>query len=108
MAYIHRSQMYYRAKCYAQAAADAVEALKLYQSCSAALVVRQPHKRSPDVLMVTHIHRPGTVHAFRSARVDPLAWAWCAGGGCPLFACFHCGPLIPWRSQVRARRGAEG
>ena len=102
MAYIHRSQMYHRAKCYSQAAADAVEAIKLYESCSTAVVVRQqPHKRSPDALVVTHMHRPGTVQAFRRARVDPLAWAWCADASLP--ACSHPGRSPALHPQVCAR-----
>jgi hypothetical protein len=106
MAYIHRSQMYHRAKCYSQAAADAVEAIRLYQSCSTALVVRQqPHKRSSDALMVTHIHRPGTMHAFRRARVDPLAWAWCVGDA--FLSSSHQRHSPGLHSQVRARRGIE-
>ena len=78
LAYIQRSLMYHRAKCYAQAAEDAAEAVKVYQSSAQALVRRQPNGRSPDALMVTHVHRPGTTLPFRRARLDLLAWAWCA------------------------------
>lgn len=76
MALIHRSEMYSRAKCFAQAGVDAVAAIHFFESQQRSVVVAA--RRNPDSLVATHIFQPGTTSPFRRARIDPLAWSWCA------------------------------
>jgi tetratricopeptide (TPR) repeat protein len=78
MAYLHRAAMYVRAKCYAQAGCDAAAAAALFESSSSVAAARLPGQPDPNRLVVTHIHKPGTTEPFLRARLDPLAWAWCA------------------------------
>ena len=76
MAYIHRAAMFFRAKCYRQAAVDARAAVTYFQSSCAMASARTLGRRDPDALTATHIHHPGTTSPFRRARIDPLAWGW--------------------------------
>jgi len=76
MALIHRSEMYSRAKCFAQAGVDAVAAIHFFESQQRSVVIAA--RRNPDSLVATHIFQPGTTSPFRRARIDPLAWSWCA------------------------------
>jgi hypothetical protein len=88
--------MYVQAKCYLQAGCDAEAAVRHFESVARAL---SPGRHDPDALSVTHIHQPGTMSPFRRARVDPLAWAWCARG-----AILH----LCWASPSHLRRFVRG
>jgi tetratricopeptide (TPR) repeat protein len=102
MAYIHRAAMFCRAKCYLQAAVDAKAAIAYFQSSSSMAGAHKPGRRDPDALVATHIYHPGTTSPFRRARIDPLAWAWCAAARKQL-----CAMALTPACQVRARRGAH-
>lgn len=92
-----------RAKCFAQAVADADDALSFYSQVPPLPPLRLARALGDhgtllsilfppplpqgglaplrdDSLPVTHLFRPGTTQPFRSAAVSPLAWAWALKG----------------------------
>jgi len=76
MALIHRSEVYARSKCYAQAGADAAAAVLHFESSRHRMLLAK--QCNPDALIATHVDEPGTTSPFKRAPIDPLAWAWYA------------------------------